>query len=378
MIKKNFSRIPIAEPLFFGNEKKYLKDCINSTWISSQGSYIEKFEKALAEYHNLEHAIVTTNCTSSLHLSLKALGIKERHEVICPDLTFIALANMIVLSGAELVLIDVDKTTLTIDPSLIERKITNKTKAIIVVHQFGHAAHMEEVLSISEKYNLKIIEDNAESIGARYKGKLLGTFGDLSTYSFFGNKILTTGEGGAILTNNPELALKCRELRDHGMNHMKKYHHTDLGFNYRMTNMQAAIGLAQMENIDEILNLRRQQMDLYYDELSSTKGITVREFEDWCEPVHWLMTLTLDKAYDRDDFLDYMESKGIDCRQMINPVHQAEHFKDNYSADDFINSINLSKQSVHLPSGLGLTKKEISYISESLKGFLKKKSFDTK
>ena len=372
MIKNTLARIPIAEPLFFGNEKKYLEDCINSNWISSQGGYIEKLEKALAGYHNLEHAVVTTNCTSSLHLSLKALGIREGHEVICPDLTFIAPANMIVLSGAELVLLDIDKTTLTIDPSLIERKITNKTKAIIIVHQFGHAAHMEEILSISKKYNIKVIEDNAESIGGKYKGKLLGTFGDLSTYSFYANKIITTGEGGAILTNNSEVALKCRELRDHGMNHKKKYHHTDLGFNYRMTNMQAAIGLAQIENIDEILNLRRQQMDLYYDELSSLQGITLRKFEDWCEPVHWLMTITLDKVYDRNNFISYMESRGIDCRQMINPVHHAEHFRDKYSDNDFVNSINISKQSVHLPSGLGLTKKQISYISESVNDFVKK------
>lgn len=371
MISNRTKKIPIAEPLFFGNERKYLEDCIKSTWISSQGAFIEKFEKALADYHNLKYAVVTTNCTSSLHLSLKALGIGENHEVICPDLTFIAPANMIVLSGAKLVLVDIDKTSLTVDPCLIEEKITDKTKAIIIVHQFGHAANMEEVLSISKKYDLKVIEDNAESIGGKYKGKLLGTFGDISTYSFFGNKIITTGEGGAILTDDFEVALKCRELRDHGMNHKKKYHHTDLGFNYRMTNMQAAIGLAQIENINKILDLRMEQMDLYYDELSSVDGIKLRKFEDWCEPVHWLMTLTLDKVYDRDTFLSYMESKGIDCRQMINPVHQAEHFKDKYLDKDFVNSITISKQSVHLPSGLGLTKKDIRYISESIKGFIK-------
>ena len=216
--------IPIFEPYFTGNEKKYLMDCIDTSWISSQGEYILKFEQALADYQNMEYAIVTSNCTTALHLSLKALGIGPGDEVICPDLTFIAPANMVVLSGAKLVLVDIHPETLTIDPDLLEEKITKRTRAIIVVHQFGHAAHMDEIMAFAKKYNLKIIEDNAESIGATYKGKLLGTFGDVSTYSFFGNKIITTGEGGAILTNNEDTAIKCRELRDHGMDHQKKYH----------------------------------------------------------------------------------------------------------------------------------------------------------
>ena len=184
--------IPIYEPCFNGNEKKYLTDCIDSTWISSQGAYIIKFEKALAEFHDMKHAIVTSNCTTALHLSLKALGIGPGDEVICQDLTFIAPANMVILAGAKLVLVDIHPETLTIDHTLLEERITKKTKAIIVVHQFGHAAHMDEIMSLAEKYGLKIIEDNAESIGARYKGKLLGTFGDVSTYSFFGNNTINS------------------------------------------------------------------------------------------------------------------------------------------------------------------------------------------
>ena len=202
--------IPIFEPYFIGNEKKYLMDCIDTSWISSQGEYILKFEKALADYHGVQHAIVTSNCTTALHLSLKALGVGPGDEVICPDLTFIAPANMVVLAGAKLVLVDIHPESLTIDPGLVEEKITEKTKAIIIVHQFGHAAHMDEIMAITDKYKLKIIEDNAESIGARYKGKLLGTFGDVSTYSFFGNKIITTGEGGAVLTDIEETAIKSR------------------------------------------------------------------------------------------------------------------------------------------------------------------------
>ncbi|MBT6113611.1 MAG: DegT/DnrJ/EryC1/StrS family aminotransferase [Candidatus Marinimicrobia bacterium] len=363
--------IPIFEVTFLGNEKKYLVDCVDTTWISSQGKYISEFEKILAEYHQVNHAIVTSNCTTALHLSLKSLGVGPGDEVICPDLTFIAPANMIVLAGAKLVLVDIDPDTLTIDPKLIEGNINHNTKAIIVVHQFGHAAHMDEIMAIAEKYDLKIIEDNAESIGAKYKGKLLGTFGDITTYSFFGNKIITTGEGGAVLTDNDEVAIKSRELRDHGMSHKKKYYHVDLGYNYRMTNMQAAIGLAQIEKLDYILSLRKEQMNYYYEELANVDGITLRQYADWCEPVHWLMTLTLDDNYDRDSFLDYMKNKGIDCRQMINPVHHADHFKSQFSYGDFPNSVKISKQSVHLPSGLGLKVNQISEIVETIKSFLR-------
>ncbi len=365
-----FKMIPIYEPHFSGNEKKYLTDCIDTTWISSQGKYITLFEKALAEYHNVNHAIATSNCTTALYLALKLLNIGPGDEVICPDLTFIAPANMIAESGAKLVLVDIDPETLTIDPNRIEENISAKTKAIIVVHQFGHAAHMDEIMNLAAKYNLKVIEDNAESIGGKYKGKMLGTIGDISTYSFFGNKIITTGEGGALLTNDKDVAIRCMELRDHGMNNKKKYHHVVLGYNFRMTNMQAAIGLAQMEKLDQILALRNKQMDAYYAALSSVKGIQLRKYADWCESVHWMLTLTLDPKHDRESFLSYMSANGIDCRQMINPVHVADHFKNSYSDSHFPGSINASKQSIHLPSGLGLKRNEIDRIVASIKEFL--------
>ncbi len=362
--------IPIFEPYFHGNEKDYLMECIETSWISSQGEYIVKFENALASYHDMKHAIVTSNCTTALHLSLKGLGIGKGDEVICPDLTFIAPANMVVLSGAKLVLVDIDPETLTIDPYQIEKKITKNTKAIIVVHQFGHASHMEEISSISKNYGLKIIEDNAESLGGRYKGKLLGTFGDISTFSFFGNKIITTGEGGALLTNNKEVAKKCRELRDHGMQTDKKYHHIDLGYNYRMTNMQAAIGLAQMEVLNEILKKRKEQMDIYYEELFGVKDIHLRKFQDWCDPVHWMLTITLKNGFNRDELIKKLKNHHIDSRQMVNPVHYAEHFKHQFNNEKFPNSESISKMSMHLPSGTGLTKEEIKFISTTFKDFL--------
>ena len=187
---------------------------------------------------------------------------------------------------------------------------------------------------------------------------------------FFGNKIITTGEGGAVLTNNEEVAVKCRELRDHGMSHKKKYHHVDLGYNYRMTNMQAAIGLAQMEKLDEILDLRKKQMKYYYKGLSNISGITLRKYADWCDPVNWMITITLDGNYDRDKFLSFMKENGIDCRQMINPVNRAEHFSNNFNNKSFPFSETTSTQSLHLPSSISLTKDAIDYIANCIKNFL--------
>ena len=362
--------IPIFEPYFSGNESKYINHCIESGWISSQGEFILKFEKRLAEYHRLKHAVVTSNCTTALHLSLKAFGIGPGDEVICPDLTFIAPANMVVLSGAKLVLVDIDPQTLAVDPTKLESKITNCTKAIIVVHQFGHAAPMDEIMAIATKHGLRIIEDNAESLGGKYKGRLLGTIGDISCFSFFANKIITSGEGGAILTDDGDIAEKCQILRDHGMSRQVRYKHVDLGYNYRMTNMQAAVGLAQLEQLDEILALRKNQMELYYTLLDNVPGIILRPFQDWCEPVHWLMTLTLDKKYNRDKFLQYMKEQGIDCRQMINPVHRADHFANEYPDSDFLNAIQISTQSAHLPSSTHLRAEQIEYIVSIIKKFL--------
>ena len=239
--------IPIFVPSLHKKAKKYLSKCIDTNWISSQGSYILKFEKELAKYNKVKYCVVTSSCTTALHLAIKSLNIGKGDEVICPDLTFLAPANMIVQSGAKLKLVDINPKTLAIDHKQIEKKITKRTKAIMVVHQFGHSADMDPIMKIARKYSLKVIEDNAESIGGKYKGRKLGTIGDVATLSFYANKIITSGEGGAVLTNSKKIAEKCYVLRDHGTNRtsdpIRKYIHIDLGYNYRMTNMQAAVGL---------------------------------------------------------------------------------------------------------------------------------------
>ena len=361
--------IPVFEPCLNGNESRYVLRCLETNWISSQGEYVRRFREELARFHGRRHAIVTSNCTTALHLVLKAMGIGPGDEVLCPDLTFIAPANMIVLSGAKLVLVDTDPNTLTIDPAKAAEKITPRTKAIMVVHQFGHSAHMDEIMAMARTHKLKVIEDNAESLGGKYKGKLLGTIGHVACLSFFANKIITTGEGGAILTDDDEVAERCRILRDHGMSRTVRYHHVDLGYNYRMTNLQAAIGLAQLERLPEILDRRMRQMELYYKLLSSVDGCSLRAFADWTQPVHWLTTVTLAEGYNRSEFLSHMKNQDIDCRQMINPVHAAEHFVRAYDPTEFSNSTRVSKQSAHLPSSTGLRDDQVERIVEEVVKF---------
>jgi perosamine synthetase len=361
--------IPIFEPEITEKEKQYVSDAVNSGWVSSQGEYILKFEEQFALRFGKKYGVATSNCTSALHLSLVSLGISTGDDVICPDLTFIAPANMVALTGAKAVLVDVEENTLALNPSLVAKAITKKTKAIIVVHAFGHPAPMDELQEIADKHEIAIIEDNAEAPGASYKGKILGSLGRISCFSFFANKILTTGEGGMILTDDQELYLHLKELRDHGMSRHRKYVHVALGFNYRMTNMQAALGLAQLERIEEILKKRNLQEKQYENYLSSTEQLLLRKKLPWAETVHWLMTVELRKTGIRDKMLEYLKREGIDCRQMIYPVHYAQHFKDEYAKQNFPVSERVSLNSLHLPSSTNLSEENIELISKSvLKG----------
>ena len=361
--------IPIYEPEFGALEKKFVNECIDTGWISSQGKFVKLFEEEMASFHRLDNAIVTSSCTTALHLALVGMGIGPGDDVICPDLTFIAPANMIALTGASLNLVDINPLTLTLDPQQVEDKIKPNTRAIMVVHQFGHAADMDAILDIARRYNLKVIEDNAESIGGKYKGKILGTFGDAAVYSFFGNKIITSGEGGAVISTDSTLCQRLSMLRDHGMNPEKKYEHLDLGFNYRMTNLQAAVGYAQLLEIKPILEKRHAQWMCYEKYLGDIEEIQTRQFAEWCSPVHWLMTVSLESHELRDGLIDFMKNRGIECRPMINPVHEARHFAADYNADDFPQSCWVSRTSLHLPSGNNITEDQIMLIADTMKDF---------
>ena len=299
-----------------------------------------------------------------------ALGIGNGDEVICPDLTFIAPVNMVRLTGAKPVLADVNSINWGIDPLSLEEKITPKTKAIIVVHAFGHPADMDPIVSIAKKYNLYVIEDVAEAPGSKYKGEMVGSIGDVSCYSFFANKIMTTGEGGMVLTNDKRLDKQMRIYRDHGMSREERYVHVVAGFNYRMTNMQAAIGVGQLKHLDKILSKRKIQEEQYQKLFSGNSKLVWRPKEKWCETVHWMSTITLAHEELRNPLLQHMQSKGIDCRQMVYPVHMAEPYKDSNNTNDFPVSRAISMRSLHLPSSLELKDEDLSKIAEIVQEWL--------
>lgn len=354
--------IPIFEPSLTALEKEYLISAFDTGWISSQGEFLGEFEQNFAKFHGMKHAIASSNCTTALHLALLAAGVTQGSEVICPDLTFIAPANMIRLCGAVPVLVDIEPISWCIDPNKIEEKITNKTKAIIVVHAFGHAANMEKIVELSNHYGLALIEDVAEAPGAFFNSQLAGTFGDFSCYSFFANKIITTGEGGMILTNHSDHEKSIRILRDHGMSREVRYVHEVVGFNYRMTNMQAAIGLGQLTRFIDILEAREKQSNQYRNNFAGNSRIQWRPVEPWCNSVHWLATITLRSAELRNNLLAYLKNNKIDARQMVYPVHMAKPYQSSNKNSDFPISNDISLKSLHLPSSTNLTENQVDYI----------------
>lgn len=356
--------IPIFEPWFGGNEKAYLADCIETGWVSSQGKYIPAFEQAFAHRMGAAHAVATSNCTTALHLALLVAGIGPGDEVLVPDLTFIAPANMVRLCGATVVLVDVEPESWGIDPARMSEKITPRTKAVIVVHVFGHSADMDPILALARTHGLKVIEDNAEAPAATYKGRILGAIGDFGCFSFFGNKIMTTGEGGMVLANDAAADTQLRILRDHGMSREERYLHLVVGFNYRMTNMQAAIGLAQLERLDEIIARRAAQAEHFRRRFVASNRIVWRPRLPWCEPAHWLATVTLEDRAARDGLARHLAANAIETRPMVPPVHAQPPYLNGRGDSDYPVATRIAERSIHLPSATGLATADIDRICD--------------
>jgi perosamine synthetase len=369
IFRKNFPEMnkdySIARPMLTGNEKKYILDAIESGWISSIGSYIEEFERAFAAYHGVKHAIATHNGTIALHLALTAIGIGEQDEVIVPDLTFIATANSVKYCGATPVLTDICQNDWNISVADIRRKITPKTRAIVPVHLYGNPVILNEILSIAETNGLTVIEDCAEALGATYNQKKVGTFGRISCFSFFGNKIITTGEGGMCITDDEQLAERMRILRDHGMNRTKKYWYDHVGFNYRMTNMQAAIGCAQLEQIDDFLAKRDHIYEQYTGFLKDIPGIVLQEGHGQ-RTVNWMFTVRMKgfSEQQRDRVRELLKLSHIDTRPAFYPIHQMPCYADQKFPDGiFPNSTVVAREGISLPTHPGLTDEDIAYIA---------------
>lgn len=363
--------IPVAQPVLCGNEKKYVNECLDSSWISSAGKFISQFEEAFAAFCGTRYAISSNNGTTALHLALLGLNAGPGDEVLVPTLTYIASANAIRYCGARPVLIDSEPLTMNIDPLAIERRITPATKGIVVVHLYGHPADMDPILEIARRHNLFVIEDAAEAHGATYRGRTVGSMGDVATFSFFGNKIITTGEGGMLTTNRPDLNDRIRLLRGQGMDLKRRYWFPIVGYNYRMTNIEAALGLAQLERVEEHLDRREAVAGWYNRHLSDLSNfITLPSVMDWAHHVFWMYTILLKDScqVSRDELMARLMERGIETRPVFYPMHAMPPYLDTQSHYPVADA--LSARGINLPTHGLLSEDDVQYIATQIRSCL--------
>ena len=308
--------IPISRPSIGAREKELVLDALDSGWVSSIGKYIDEFEAKFARYCGAEFALAVSNGTTGLHLALATLDLGPGDEVIVPDLTFVATANAVAYTGARPVLADIDADTLCLDAASVKSLITPRTRAIIPVHLYGHPADMDALKEVADPHRIPLIEDAAEAHGAEYKGRKVGGLSQCGVFSFYGNKVITTGEGGMLTTNDPEFYQRAKRLRDHAMSPQRRYFHEERGFNYRITNLQAALGVAQLERIDDFLARRAEIMDWYHAEIATTERIRLNRVKNWAKSAFWMVCLEVDwfDETSRDAFMQALKARGIDSR----------------------------------------------------------------
>jgi perosamine synthetase len=358
--------IPVYEPLLGEKELEYVTDCVCSGWVSSLGSYVVRFEESFARFCGVRYGTAVANGTVALHLALRTLDIGPGDEVIVPTLTFVATASAVAHAGARPVFVDAEPDTWNLDPAQVEAAITPRTRAIIPVHLYGHPVDMEPILALAEKHKLWVIEDAAESHGAEYKGRRVGGLGHLGCFSFYGNKIITTGEGGMVVTDDQELAQRATFLKDHAMSSVKRYWHPEIGFNYRLTNLQAALGVAQMERIDEVIRIKRQHAAYYNALLANVPGLTLPPEAPWALSVYWMYSVLVEEAYGvgRDELMARLQERGIDSRPFFYPIHTMPPYA---AGERFPVAEELSRKGINLPSAATLTEDQIAFIAETLR-----------
>jgi len=359
-------KIPVYQPLLLGKEKEYVNDCLDSGWISSRGKYVPLFENAFAQYINVSYSTSVCNGTVALHLALVALGIGIGDEVIVPTLTYIASVNAIVYTGATPVFVDSLPNTWQIDPEDVRRKVTKRTKAIMAVHLYGHPCDMSALKDIANQHDLFLIEDCAEAIGSRYESQHVGTFGHISTFSFYGNKTITTGEGGMIVTDDKTLYERVLHLKNQGLAKYREYWHDIVGYNYRMTNICAAIGLAQLEHISQILNRKRKLSDTYKELLYDTAYKVHPEVGNVYHS-YWMVSILVPKIELRDLLREHLAAAGIETRPVFYPVHTMPVYSHEYKLLKVAEDIGW--RGINLPSSPALTDDEIEYICQALISF---------
>jgi len=356
----------VMEPMLGGNELEYVTDCIKTNWISSQGKYVLRFEKMLKDQCGVDYCLATSNGTSALHLALLSLGIGAGDEVIVPNLTFGASVNSIIHSGANPVLVDVDLDSWNLSPQMVREAITSKTKAIMPVHIYGNPCDMDAIMKIAEEHGLKVIEDCAEALGASIGFSQVGTFGDAAAFSFFANKIITCGEGGAVTFREKSTYEKAKLLRDHGMSESKRYWHQEVGFNYRLTNIQAAIGCAQLEQF-HFFKSQRSRVFSSYDEILLPTGKFIRpKIAENADESYWIYTIIIKGDLDMNVVANNLSHKGVDSRPIFYPMSHMPAFQNVKICGSMKNSEFISSCGISLPSKAMLTESEISYICREL------------
>ena len=371
-MKKKF--INVSEPKLSSKTKDYVLDCIKTEWISSSGSYLESFEKKWAKYCDMKYAVSVTSGTAALIVALKALNLKPGDEVIMPSFTIISCALAIIEAGGKPVLADCDLDTWCIKTDEIKRKISSRTKAILIVHMFGHPANIDEIKEIIKNKKIDIIEDAAESHGSKFKNKVVGSFGKISCFSFYVNKLITTGEGGMALTNDKGLYNKMKNLRNLAFNKTRRFSHNEIGYNYRMTNIQAAIGLSQLEKITEHIKIKRQNTFLYNKILTSYDlPISIPSEKQWAKSTFWMYGIVLkNKKMTAKTLSRKLFDNKIETRPLFLGMHEQPIFKkmNLFNSDSYPNTEYLSKYGLYLPSGLRLNKSKIELICKTLKSIL--------
>ncbi|MBM3296996.1 MAG: DegT/DnrJ/EryC1/StrS aminotransferase family protein [Candidatus Aminicenantes bacterium] len=386
--------IPVNEPLLGANTEKYVLDCLNTGWISSAGSYIRRFEESFAAFVGVKHAVTTTSGTTALHLALAALGIGPGDEVLVPDLTMIAVPYAVLYTGARPVLLDVDPETFNLDPDrlrefirnwcrfdpgskkLLHKRTGGAVRAVLPVHLYGHPCRMDEIMDLARENGLFVVEDAAEAHGAQYISERLprplpaGSMGDAGCFSFYANKIITTGEGGMVVTDSDAVAERCRRLKDLAHSPGRRFLHTDLAYNYRMTNVQAAIGLAQVEEVERFLSLKRKMAEAYHRGLSGLDGLTLPLEKPWGRSVYWMYAVLVEQSFglSREEMASRLKERGVDTRTFFVPVHEQPVFQKDFlpGGESFPVSIALSRKGFYLPSGLALTPEQIDEVCRAV------------
>lgn len=363
--------IPVNEPLLNGNEKKYLMECIDTGWISSEGPFVKKFEEMFAHYIGVKHGIAVCNGTVALEVAMAAIGLSPGEEVIMPTFTIISCALAIVRRGGIPVLVDVEPDTWCMNINQVKDKITSKTKAIMPVHMYGHPVHMAPLMELAEKNGVYIVEDAAQVHGAEYKSKKCGSFGHINCFSFYANKIITTGEGGMVVTNDDKLAERARLHRNLCFTEGRRFFHEELGGNFRMTNLQAAVGVAQMERIEEFVTIKRKNGAMYNKLLRDIDYLQIPVEKEWAKNVYWMYGVIIDNTigFDAEVFAKRLREKKIDTRSFFLGMHEqpAFHKMGLFKNEHYPVAERISRQGIYLPSGLTLTEEQINTVVKALR-----------